>query len=70
MKTRTFKILNIIAVNLLLLALYLNFIHKDNNAAPTIPAKEPTTQRRTSAQSSQLFMNATPAVSQQATALN
>lgn len=70
MKIQTFKILNIIAINLLLLALYLNFIHKDNNTAPTIPAKEPTTQRRTSAQHTQLFMNATPAADQQSAALN
>jgi len=48
MKNRTFQILNILAVNLLLLALYLNFIHKDNNSAPSIPVKE-TSMERTAA---------------------
>lgn len=49
MKTRTFPILNIIAINLLLLALYLNFIHKDNNIAPTIPVKQSTEERTATA---------------------
>ena len=49
MKTRTFPILNIIAINLLLLALYLNFIHKDNDTLPTIPVKESSAERTATA---------------------
>jgi hypothetical protein len=49
MKTRTFQILNIIAIKLLLLALYLNFIHKDNDTVPSIPVKEATTKRTAAA---------------------
>lgn len=47
MKTSTFRLLNIIAINLLLLALYLNFFHKDNNTAPEIPVKVTTTEKPT-----------------------
>jgi hypothetical protein len=36
MKRRVTKVLNFFAFNLLFFALYLNFIHKDNNIAPTI----------------------------------
>jgi hypothetical protein len=34
MKNRVSKVLNFFAFNLLFFALYLNFIHKDNNASP------------------------------------
>jgi hypothetical protein len=71
MKTRSYQILNFLAVNLLLLALYLNFIHKDNNTAPAVPAKETTTQRRTAAQATHLFTNTTSAaMDQRSAALN
>jgi hypothetical protein len=71
MKTRSYQILNFIAINLLLLALYLNFIHKDNNTAPVVPAKETSSQRRTAVQSTHLFTNATPnAVDQRSAALD
>jgi hypothetical protein len=39
MKRRIYKVLNFFAFNLLFFALYLNFIHKDNNAAQE-PEKE------------------------------
>ena len=48
MKTRTYQVLNFIAINLLLLALYLNFIHKDNNTAPSIPTQGTVHQRTAS----------------------
>lgn len=35
MKRRVRKVANFFAFNLLFFALYLNFIHKDNNALPT-----------------------------------
>jgi hypothetical protein len=34
MKSRVSKVFNFFAFNLLFFALYLNFIHKDNNASP------------------------------------
>jgi hypothetical protein len=34
MKSRISKVLNFFAFNLLFFALYLNFVHKDNNASP------------------------------------
>lgn len=62
MKTSTFRLLNILAINLLLLALYLNFIHKDNNTAPQIPVKVTTEQRTASASNSnELIKTSTPA---------
>jgi len=39
MKKRISRILNFLAFNLLFFALYLNFIHKDNNAQPAPVAK-------------------------------
>ncbi len=36
MKRRVTKVLNFFAFNLLFFALYLNFIHKDNNIAPVV----------------------------------
>ncbi len=36
MKRRVTKVLNFFAFNLLFFALYLNFIHKDNNIAPAV----------------------------------
>jgi formate/nitrite transporter FocA (FNT family) len=39
MKKRISRVLNFFAFNLLFFALYLNFIHKDNNAQPVPVAK-------------------------------
>ena len=36
MKRRVSKVLNFFAFNLLFFALYLNFVHKDNNAVPIV----------------------------------
>jgi hypothetical protein len=43
MKNRVRKITNFFAFNLLFFALYLNFIHKDNNAMPVTNAQKTTT---------------------------
>lgn len=60
MKTSTFRLLNFVAINLLLLALYLNFVHEDNNTAPEIPVKTTTDQRGSSTQhNDQLTKNTT-----------
>lgn len=69
MKTTSFRLLNILAVNLLLLALYLNFIHKDNNTPPVIPAKATTTQRTASVQNTDQLVKKTN-TAQRNTALN
>lgn len=69
MKTSTFRLLNFLAINLLLLALYLNFIHKDNNTAPEIPVKNATEQRAASRQSND-HLTRTNAMNKQGTALN
>jgi len=39
MKKRLSRILNFFAFNLLFFALYLNFIHKDNNTPSAVPNK-------------------------------
>jgi hypothetical protein len=39
MKKRLSRVLNFFAFNLLFFALYLNFIHKDNNTPAPIPGK-------------------------------
>ncbi|MEO6071088.1 MAG: hypothetical protein ABIN57_05905 [Chitinophagaceae bacterium] len=39
MKKRTHQLLNFFAFNLLFFALYLNFIHKDNNSSETFAEK-------------------------------
>jgi hypothetical protein len=39
MKKRISRVLNFFAFNLLFFALYLNFVHKDNNAQPAPVAK-------------------------------
>jgi hypothetical protein len=41
MKKRISKVLNFFAFNLLFFALYLNFVHKDNNT-PSLPASRST----------------------------
>jgi hypothetical protein len=63
MKTNTFRILNIIAINLLLLALYLNFFHEDNNTAPEIPVKASKEQRIASVQNTNQLINTTMHIS-------
>lgn len=40
MKRRVTKVLNFFAFNLLFFALYLNFVHKDNNAVPVVKGSE------------------------------
>ena len=47
MKRRLSKVLNFVAFNLLFFALYLNFIHKDNNGAEVIPQTSTVTAHRT-----------------------
>lgn len=70
MKTSTFRLLNFVAINLLLLALYLNFIHKDNNTAPEIPVKSTTGQRASSKQNTGQLTSTTTPMNKQGTALN
>ena len=42
MKKRVSRVVNFFAFNLLFFALYLNFIHKDNNTVPTSTPAHPT----------------------------
>lgn len=42
MKKRLSRVLNFFAFNLLFFALYLNFIHKDNNVVVAVPSKSST----------------------------
>ena len=42
MKKRTFQMLNFLAFNTLFFALYLNFIHKDNNSSEAFFEKKST----------------------------
>lgn len=70
MRTRTSRLLNIIGINLLLLALYLNFIHEDNNTAPQIPVKASAKQHTTSKQNNDRLTKAATAMGKKGTALN
>jgi len=70
MKTSTFRLLNFFAINLLLLALYLNFVHKDNNTAPVIPVKNTTEQRAGSKQRNDQLTRATTPLDKQRAVLN
>jgi hypothetical protein len=48
MKKRLSRVLNFLALNLLFFALYLNFIHKDNNnQLPVSSSHAPSTSQRT-----------------------
>jgi hypothetical protein len=42
MKKRVSRVVNFFAFNLLFFALYLNFVHKDNNTVPTSTPAHPT----------------------------
>ncbi|HEY1114719.1 MAG TPA: hypothetical protein VGE66_14210 [Chitinophagaceae bacterium] len=70
MKTSTFRLLNILAINLLLLALYLNFIHEDNNTAPEVPVKTTTQQPASSRQEGESLTKTATSSTKQAQALN
>jgi len=54
MKRRVQKILNFSAFNLLFFAIYLNFIHKDNN---TVAAPETTVVQKTPALTGSVLVN-------------
>jgi hypothetical protein len=70
MKTRSSRLLNIFGINLLLLALYLNFIHEDNNTAPELPVKRSTQQRTISQQNNGPATNPATVMVKKGTALN
>ena len=70
MKTSTFRLLNFVAINLLLLALYLNFIHEDNNTAPEIPVKNPTEQRTSAKENNDQLTKTATYINKQSAALN
>lgn len=70
MKTSTFRLLNFFAINLLLLALYLNFIHEDNNTAPEVPVKTTTEQRASSKENNDQLTKATTGFNKQGATLN
>lgn len=55
MKSRTFSILNFLALNLLVFALYLNFVHTDNNTAPTVGTEKQTTKESGAAENNDSY---------------
>jgi hypothetical protein len=70
MKTSTFRLLNFVAINLLLMALYLNFIHEDNNQAPEVPVKNTTEQRTSDKENNDQLTKTATYINKEGTALN
>jgi hypothetical protein len=70
MKTSTFRLLNFFGINLLLVSLYLNFIHEDNNTIPEIPVKTTNDQHSSPKQKNDGVTKTTTQMDKQGTVLN